>query len=113
MRQGAAALPRASFPRTDLGRFFFRPVVREWSAGIGLGVMLATRGAPTFAMLANPVQERSFKTDVVAEAFRLQPFVLQDLFAFGEKFLIQTGLFHELAGRRRLLSWVSHEARSK
>jgi len=76
-------------------------------------MLLSPCGAPAFAMLPDPIEQGSFETDIVTETFGFQPFVFQDLFSFGEKFLIQAGLFHELAGRRGLLSWMSHEARNK
>ena len=62
--------------------------------------MLATRGAPAFAMFADPIEKGALEADVVAESFGLEPFVLQDLFPFGEEFLVEAGLLDELAGRR-------------
>ena len=76
-------------------------------------LLLSTGGSPALAVLANPVEQRAFKADVVAEPFRFYPLVLQDFLTFGEKFLIQAGLFHKLAGRRRLWSRMSHAAREK
>ena len=76
-------------------------------------MVLPSSGSPALAMFSYPIEQRSFETDIVTETFGFQPFVFQDLFSFGEEFLIQAGLFHELAGRRRLLSWMSHEARIK
>lgn len=76
-------------------------------------MLLSSGGAPALAMFSNPIEQGPFETDIVTETFGFQPLVFQDLFSFGEKFLIQAGLFHELAGRRRLLSWMSHEARNK
>ena len=70
-------------------------------------------GAPTFAVLANPIEQRALETDVVTQSLRLQPLVLQDLLPLREEFLIEAGLFNKLAGRRRLLSWLSHAARQK
>ncbi len=59
----------------------------------------ATGGAPGFAMLANPVEQGAFETDVMAEAFGLDPFVAEDLFPLSEEFLIKTGLLYEVPGR--------------
>src|SRR4051812_45226629 len=78
---------------------------RKWSGGMGAAVLLLllpTRGAPAFAMLADPVEQCAFETDIVTEAFRLQPFVFQDLFPFGEELLVEAGLLNKLAGRGRL-----------
>jgi hypothetical protein len=73
-------------------------------------LMLAAGSSPTFAMLANPVEQGAFKSDVVSQSLRFQPFVFQDFFPLRQKFLIKTGLFHKLPGRRGLLSRMSHEA---
>ena len=54
-------------------------------------------GAPAVAVLADPVQQGALKTDVVAKTFRLNPLVLQDLLPLGEEFLVQAGLFDEIA----------------
>ena len=75
-----------------------------------VGLLLAAGGAPTLAMLPNPVEEGTFETDIITQPLRLEPFVLQDFFPLREEFLIETGLFHKLAGRRRLLSRMSHAA---
>ena len=78
-----------------------------------LMLLLAACRPPALAVLPNPIEQRSLKTDIVSEAFGLQPLVLQDFLPLREKFLIEAGLFNKLAGRRRLLSWVSHAAREK
>jgi len=61
--------------------------------------------SPAVAMFADPVEERALKADVVAESFGFQPFVAQDLFPFGEKFLIKRRFFNEIARR----SWLFGE----
>jgi len=73
-------------------------------------LLLTTRRPPALPVLANPIQQRPLETDIVTQALRLEPLVLQDFFPLGEKLLIKTGLFHKLSGRRRLLSRMSHEA---
>ena len=40
-------------------------------------------------MFANPVEKGTFEADIVAQSFRFQPLVSQDLFPLGEKFLIE------------------------
>ena len=57
----------------------------------------ATVGAPAVPVLANPVEQRALKADVVAQALGLEPLVAEDLFPLGEEFLIQRGLLYELA----------------
>jgi hypothetical protein len=95
------------------GRLLFRRV-RVWHARpVRMGMLLPSGSSPALAVFANPIEERTFEPNIVTKAFRFQPLVFQDLFSFGEEFLIQAGLFHELAGSRGLLSWVSHEARNK
>lgn len=60
----------------------------------------AAVGAPFVAVVANPVKERTLKSDVVAKALRLEPFVSQDFLTFSEEFLIQTRLLHEVLSSR-------------
>ena len=60
----------------------------------------ATGGAPALAVFPNPVEQRALKTDVVAQSFGFQPFVTQDFFPLGQKFLVERGSFHEFAGIR-------------
>ena len=52
---------------------------------------------PAVAMFADPVEERALKTDVVAESLGFQPLVAQNLFPFGEEFLIKRRLLNEFA----------------
>lgn len=47
-------------------------------------------------MLADPIEQGAFETDVVAEPLGLDPLVLQDLLPLGEKFLVEVRLFDEL-----------------
>jgi hypothetical protein len=53
---------------------------------------LAARGAPAVAVLADPVEQGAFETDVVAEPLGLEPLVLQDLLPLGQEFLVEAGL---------------------
>ena len=76
-------------------------------------LQLSARRAPAFPVLANPVEQRALKADVVSEPLGFQPFVFQNLLPLREEFLVEAGLFDELAGRWRLLSWLSHAARQK
>ena len=75
-----------------------------------LVLLLPACRPPALTVLANPIEQRTFEADVITQPLGLEPFVLQDFFPLGEKFLIETGLFHKLTGRRRLLSRMSHEA---
>ena len=47
-------------------------------------------------MFHNPIEERLFKTDVVTRFLALNPLMAQDLFAFGEKLLIEKGFFDQI-----------------
>jgi hypothetical protein len=80
---------------------------------VAVMLLLSPRSAPAFAMLTDPIEQCALEPDIVAESFGLEPLVFQDLFPFGEEFLIQTGLFYELPRRRRLLSWLSHATREE
>lgn len=100
-----AAMPGFFVPGPQLRQLAtLLPATGERRGGMAAGLLLLlllllllpTCGAPALAMLANPIEQCAFKADVVTEPLRFEPFVLQDLFAFGEEFLIQTGLFHEL-----------------
>ena len=44
---------------------------------------------PSFAMLADPIKQRPFETDIIAAALRLEPFVPEDFLPFGQEFLIE------------------------
>ena len=71
---------------------------------------LTPRGPPALPVFANPVEQGPFETDVVAKALRFNPLVFQDFLPLSQKLLIEAGLFHELAGCRRLWSAVRHES---
>ena len=47
-------------------------------------------------MLANPIKQRPFETNVLPEPLRLQPLISQNLIALSEKLLIETRMFHKL-----------------
>ena len=76
-----------------------------------LMLMLAACRTPALAVLADPIEQSALEADVVAQPLRFEPFVFQDFFPLGQKFLIETGLFHKLPGRRGLLSRMRHEAK--
>ena len=68
--------------------------------GLRLLLLLEQRaavGAPAVPVLADPVEQRALKADVVAQALGLEPLVAEDFFPLGEEFLIQRGLLYELA----------------
>ena len=73
--------------------------------------LLSTRSTPALPVFPNPVEQRPFKSDIVAESFGLEPFVFQNFLPLRQKFLIKTGLLYEFPRRRRLLSWMSHASR--
>src|SRR5690606_1817936 len=67
--------------------------------GDGLGRGGRAAGiAPAFAVFADPVEQGAFEADVVTESFGLDPLVTEDFFPFGQEFLVETGLFDEVAG---------------
>ena len=72
----------------------------EGSAGLVGGRVLGAAGrTPAFAMLANPVEQGAFETDVVTQAFGFNPLVPEDFLTLGKEFLIETRLLHEFVGR--------------
>jgi len=56
-----------------------------------------TSRTPTFAVFANPIEQRAFKSNIVAQALGFEPLVLQNFLPLGEELLIQVGLLDELA----------------
>lgn len=52
---------------------------------------------PSFAMFADPVEQRAFEADVVAESFRFDPFVPENFLTLREKLLVKTRLLYEVA----------------
>src|SRR5438876_3338040 len=52
--------------------------------------------SPVGAMFYDPIKQSSFKADVFASLLALNPFVLQNLRAFGKKLLIQRRILDEL-----------------
>jgi len=47
-------------------------------------------------VLSDPVQQSALEADVVAEAFRLNPFVAEDFLPFGEELLIEAGMLYKI-----------------
>ena len=70
--------------------------------------MLPARRSPAFSMFTDPVEQGALETDVVAEAFGLQPLVFKNLLPLRQELLVETGLFDELTRVRGLLGRRSH-----
>lgn len=66
------------------------------SAALADWCLHASVGAPAIAVIADPVQQRMFKSHVMTGLFRLKPFVTKDLFTFGQEFLIEAGSLHQI-----------------
>lgn len=75
--------------------------------------------APFAAMPENPVGEGVFEADVVADFFRLQPFMTQDFLPLGLEFAVQRGVPYQvctarsvdpIAGHRALVSRMSGQS---
>jgi hypothetical protein len=49
-------------------------------------------------MFTNPVEQGAFETDVVTEAFGLDPLMAKNLFPFGEELLVKARLLYEIPG---------------
>jgi len=49
-------------------------------------------------MFHNPIEERSFESDIVTDFFALNPFVAQDLLAFGQELLIKHRILDQICG---------------
>lgn len=56
-------------------------------------------------MFHDPVEESFFKSDIVAGLLTLDPLVTEDLFPFGEKFLVEQGLANKFG---RFISRRAH-----
>ena len=61
--------------------------------------MGATGGAPGFPVFTDPIEQGAFKTDIVAQTFRLDPLVAENLLPFGEELLVKARLLYEIPGR--------------
>ena len=57
---------------------------------------------PLGSMLDDPIGQRPFESDVVADLLGFDPLVLQDLFAFGLKFPVERGISHQISSG----SWI-------
>lgn len=57
-------------------------------------------GPPTGAMVADPIEQSSFKTDIMTGLFGFNPFVTQNFFPLCQKFLIETGAVKKLSSLR-------------
>src|SRR6266550_3827822 len=55
--------------------------------------------APLGAVFDNPIGQRAFKADVVANFFGLNPLVLENLLPLGLKLAIETGILHKIVCR--------------
>jgi hypothetical protein len=56
-----------------------------------LGVTILAASSPFAAVFHNPIGKRALESDIVAGFFRFDPFVLENLFAFGLEFAIERG----------------------
>src|SRR5438477_5380630 len=69
------------------------------NAGAGLGLLRLAGLAPLGTILDNPVRQRPLKPDIVAGLLRLDPFVLQNLFAFSLELAVKIRVLHQIIGR--------------
>jgi hypothetical protein len=53
---------------------------------------------PSRSMLHYPIEEGSFKADIITGFFALNPFVAEDLFALGQELLIKHRILYQLCG---------------
>src|SRR5688572_14881973 len=63
--------------------------------------------APLGAVLDNPVRQRPLEADIMPGFFRLNPFVLKDLFAFGLKLAVERRILQHIP-RRKVFFVVRH-----
>lgn len=59
-------------------------------------LLFAPALSPPVPMVANPIQQSTFKTDVATCFFGFKPLVFQDFLPLGKEFLIQAGTSDEL-----------------
>jgi hypothetical protein len=58
----------------------------------------ASARSPCVPVVANPIEQGGFQSNVASRSLGLQPLMLQNLFSFGEKFLIEALPFLKLIG---------------
>ena len=63
-------------------------------------------------MLDDPIGQRTFEANVATGLFRLDPFVLQNLFTFRLKFPIKRRVLQQFIRRERLFRFVRHNRES-
>lgn len=49
-------------------------------------------------MLHDPVEQRSFKPDIVPDLFALDPLVAKDFFSLRQEFLVQGRILYQIRG---------------
>lgn len=53
--------------------------------------------SPVPSVIANPIKQCSFESDILSQSLRFQPLVFQNLFSLGQKLLVQTGSLQDVA----------------
>ena len=59
-------------------------------------------------MFPYPIKEGTFKSDVIAEPFGLQPFMSEYLLPLSQKLLVEARLFDEFAGVLEIFNRQTH-----
>jgi len=62
----------------------------DGAIGVLVAGLLLAEGAPTGAVLDDPVKERFFETNVMSDLLALNPFVAENFFPLGQKFLVES-----------------------
>src|ERR1022692_3662463 len=76
-----------------------------WGVLIDIGLPCL---APLGTVFHNPIRQRTLEADVVPGFLGFDPFVFQNLLAFGLKFPIKRRVFQQIAGRGRRFGIVRH-----
>ena len=83
--------------------------------GSGARVFLVTAGmsglpafAPLGSVLDNPIGQGPLEANVIAGFLRFDPFMLQNLFTFRLKLLVQRGVLEQVVSFRRLWNVIRH-----
>ena len=69
------------------------------NAGAGLGLLRLPGLAPLGTILDNPVSQCPLEPNIITGLFRLDPFVLQNLFTLSLEFAVEVRVLYQVIGR--------------
>jgi len=101
----------------DWAFFFMRPwrphrvALKERSLGLLRSRLGLARFAPFGAVLDDPIRQRTLEADVMSGFFRLDPLMLENLFALRLKFAVKRRVLQQIADRKLVFSIIRHTSK--